>query len=205
MTRDKKQLKKMKKRIHKFNSYEFSTVEYVKKYYVENGVAVIKLDIPKVEDFFEPYSMEQPFLNSKVAEYIRTVDYYIPAYYPIEIRIVNHNFTEKEQELIRDTMIQYFGLVVGDKISDLNFNTMKSLVLLLVGIVVLGGFLILSYHEKNNLFLEIMSITGWFAIWEFVNAIWFERGHLHVDRMNAGQLATSTITFQEKGTKNKEN
>lgn len=185
----------MKKKIKKFSTYEFSTIDYVKRNYIENGVAVIKLSNVTWEDFIDPYSVKQPLLKQDMADYIKRVTYNIPTSYAVEIQIEDRGYSEEEKRQIRKLIIDYFGLEVGDKIVDLNFNTVKALILLLVGIFFLGLFLLFSYYEQNNIIIEVMSITGWFAIWEFVNAIWFERSKLQLGRMNAGQLATANITF----------
>ncbi len=188
----------MKKKIKKFSTYEFSTIDYVKRHYIENGVAVIKLSNVRWEDFIDPHSEKQPLLKQEMADYIKRVSYHIPTSYTVEIQIEDIGYSEEEKRQIKKLIVDHFGLEVGDKIVDLNLNMIKSFILLLVGIFFLGVFLFLSYYEQSNIVVEVMSIAGWFAIWEFVDMIWFERSKLHIGRMNAGQLATANITFVSK-------
>lgn len=196
--KDRKRKQKMKNRIKKFSTYEFSTLNYVKQHYVEKEVAVIKLGKLPFSSWIDPYSEKQPVLNEEVADYIKRITYNIPTFYQVEIRIEGNHYSSEEERLICDLIKNYFGLQVGDKMTDLNVNTIKAMILLLAGILFLGCFLILSYNGRGNLLLEIMSITGWFAIWEFVNTVWLERGKIQIERMNAGQLATSRVIFSKE-------
>lgn len=188
---------KMKKRIKQYSNYEFSVKEYIDKKYKKGDEYVIQLDIKTFEDFIEPYSESQPILKKEIGEYIERVSYDIPAYVSISIQLVDY-FTEEEKKKIEAMINSYFGLQVGDKIIDLERNSQKAIILFVVGIMILWIFLILSYQKMDSVILEIMSITGSFAIWEFVNTIWLERGSLHIGKMNSGQLATAKIEFLKK-------
>lgn len=189
-----------KKRIQKYNHYEFSTQHYVEEKYKEKGTCVIQLDLPDFNSFIEPYSIHQPILKKELGEYIERVCYDIPTYYPISIQLYDY-YTEKEKETIKSLIRSYFGLKVGDIAIDLKNNSIKSLILFLTGILILIFCVFFSYEKVNSVFLEIMSIAGWFAIWEFVDAIWLNRSKMQMEKTNAGQLASAQIKFipKEKG------
>jgi len=198
MNQDKMKKQELKKRLEKFSTYEFSTHEYVKAKYIKDGVAVIKLNCNELNDFIDSNSTLQPVLNMEVASYIERIAYDIPAFYPVEIEVIDNGYEDEEKKLINDLIISHFGLKVGDKIYDLNYITVKSILLLLVGLAALTSFFVLSYFDLSALFSDVVTIMGWFAIWEFIDRFWLEREKIQTERMNAGQLATAKIKFIDK-------
>ena len=98
-----------KKRIQKYNHYEFSTRHYVEEKYKKKGTCVIQLDLPDFNSFIEPYSIQQPILKKELGEYIERVCYDIPTYYPISIQLYDY-YTEEEKEKIKSFFFLHLQL-----------------------------------------------------------------------------------------------
>lgn len=187
--------KALKKKMKQYLDYEFSLEKYTEEKYLKENSYVIYLDIKTLSDFIEPYSKLEPVLKKEIGEYIERISYDFKTYIPVTIEIKDY-FTVEEKEQIKKLIRDYFGLKAGDIVYRMNTNMLKSISLLLVGILFLILYTIFSYQAIDFILKEILSITGSFAIWEFVNSLLMERSSMHLEKLNLGQLLTAEIIFQ---------
>lgn len=188
--------KEKKKNIKKFQRVNFDFAKYVKDFYLEDGKAYISVKVDSLDEIVSDYSIERyEWLNSDFASYVEENTYYIPVHYPIVIDIYGCNFTSSEQEMITKVIKDYFGLKLGDKLLELRQNRKKAIALLFFGIFTLLVSLLLSTFDGDSMIFQITVIMSWFAIWEFVSYIWFEREQMKRDKLEAGQLALMSVKF----------
>ena len=154
--------KKSIKNLKKFKKAKFNYAKFVKKYYIEKGEAYISAKVNSIDDIISKYSTKDyEWINPEFASYIEESAYYIPLEESITIEICGGNFSEKEKDMIKRVIKDYFGLKLGDKFLDLDINKHKSFILFLFGIISLGVFAILSNFSiitaVNELFLLLFS------------------------------------------------
>ncbi|MGE5456640.1 MAG: hypothetical protein ACM3O4_06040 [Ignavibacteriales bacterium] len=194
-----KNKKENKKHIKKFQKARFDFAKYVREFYVENGKAYISVKVDSINDIISEYSIKgSEWLNRDFVVYVEENTYYIPVIYPIVIDIYGCNFTEEQQKMITEVIRDYFGLKLGDKILELKQNRKKAVMLLLFGITTLVISLLLSSFDDTSMLFQVIVIVSWFAIWEFVSYVWFEREQMNRDKLEAGQLASMEVKFNNK-------
>jgi hypothetical protein len=191
--------KERRKQIKKFQKARFDFAKYVREFYVENGKAYISVKVDSIHDIISEYSIKgSEWLNRDFVVYVEENTYYIPVIYPIIIDIYGCNFTEEQQKMITEVIKDYFGLKLGDKILELKQNRKKAMMLLLFGITTLIISLLLSSFDDTSMLFQVIVIVSWFAIWEFVSYVWFEREQMNRDKLEAGQLASMEVKFNNK-------
>lgn len=194
-----KNKKERKTQIKQFQKANFDFAKYVKEFYVEDGKAYISVKIDSIDEIISDYSIEgYEWLNSDFAAYVEENTYYIPVHYPIVIDIYGCNFTDQEQKMITEVIRDYFGLKLGDKILELKQNRKKAMMLLLFGVFTFATSFLLSSINQISMLFEILVIITWFAIWEFISYVWFEREQMKKDKVEAGQLASMEVKFNSK-------
>ena len=194
----KRKSSRAKRNLKKFKSAKFNYARFVKDYYIENGNAYISAKVTCIDDIVSRYSLEDyEWINSEFAEYIENSAYYIPVEESVIIEICGHKFSEKEKEIIKRVIKDYFGLKLGDKIIDLDINRNKSNRLLLLGILSVGLVFLASRLTNSEYLLELPLIMMWFFIWEYGDLAWLDRWDLDTLRLEAGQLANAKIIFNE--------
>lgn len=193
-----KKTSKMKKSINLFKKAEFDSAKYVKDFYLDYGKAYISAKVKSINEIVSSFSIKDyEWINPDFAQYIELNAHYIPDVYRIVLEICG-KFTDEEKDIITETIKDYAGLRLGDAQKKLKANTFKSLGLLIFGIVSSIIFILLSSFNIADSIVEIISIIAWFAIWEFFGLVVFDRAELKEEKINAAQLATCQIIFNEE-------
>lgn len=92
-------------------------------------------------------------------------------------------------------MHDHYNLQVYDKLDDIRRNRALGIFLLVFGALALALYFVMTLAIKQEVFLEIMSIVGTFAVWEAVDC-WLIQGHERkVDLNNALQMALAKVKF----------
>lgn len=191
--------KKSIKNLKKFKKAKFNYAKFVKKYYIEKGEAYISAKVNSIDDIISKYSTKDyEWINPEFASYIEESAYYIPLEESITIEICGGNFSEKEKDMIKRVIKDYFGLKLGDKFLDLDINKHKSFILFLFGIISLGVFAILSNFSIITAVNELFLLLFWFFLWEYADLGWLARGNLRLEQIEAGQLSTAKIVFLDE-------
>lgn len=193
-----KKTSKMKKSENLFRKAEFDSAKYVKDVYLDYGKAYISAKVKSIDEIISKYSIKDyEWINPEFADYIEQNAYYIPEVYRVVIEI-NGKFTEEEQAVIEETIKDYTGLKLGDAQKKVKANTIKSLGLLIFGLISAIFFVIASHFNISDSMFDMISLLVWFALWEFMGLVVFDRAELNRERMNAAQLATCQIIFNEE-------
>lgn len=66
-----------------------------------------------------------------------------------------------------------------------------------VGVVFLGLYLLLALNRDDTLFLEILSVIGSFSLWEAANCFLVERRDINREMMETAQFLTMEIQMAE--------
>ena len=187
----------IKEKIKRYSNYRFDAKSYLLHHYVKDEKAVIPIHVTSIDDLFCSYSKNKVELNPELVSYIEDVTYYIPYEYSIEFELDGTLFSDDEKAMITASLKDYFGMLAYDKKVELKYNTKKAITLFTTGIIVLCISFLMSGGYGIGFLKEVLSIIGTFAIWEFVDTIWFDRSSKKIDVLNAGQVAVATIDFVE--------
>ncbi|MCR4707440.1 MAG: hypothetical protein K5746_05770 [Clostridiales bacterium] len=77
------------------------------------------------------------------------------------------------------------------------FNSLKMLYMVLIGVAFILLYLLLAYNQDDNLFLEILSVIGSFAMWEAANCFFLERMEIKKKLYDTAQLLTAEVAFED--------
>ena len=187
----------LKEKLNRYKKMDFDIDSYLLNNYIVGSKAIIPINISSKDEMFLLYDLENKIINPDIISYIESIVYYIPYEYSITLNITGVTFTDSEKAEIVKSLTNQFGLVVHDKKAELYFNDKKGVLLFIFGFVVLYFSFFLQKTIDSRFTSEIISIVGTFSIWEFVDTIWFDRNHYKVDVLNAGQVASANITFNE--------
>ena len=194
----KRKSSRAKRNLKKFKSAKFNYARFVKDYYIENNNAYISAKVDSIDDIISKYSLEDyEWINSEFAKYLTNSAYYIPVEESVIIEICGCKFTEKEKEKITRVIKTYFGLKLGDKIIDLDINFRKANRLLILGVLSLGLVFFISKLTNLEYIIELPLIMLWFFIWEYGDLAWLDRWDISMEKLEAGQLASAKIIFNE--------
>jgi len=188
----------LKRQLQKYRKADFDVKQYLMKYYIEENRAIIPIKISKKEELFSSFDPNQIVISPEIISYIEEIVYYIPYQYNIVLNFVGVEFEESEKEQIVEALSSRFGLVKHDKKVDLDYNDKKAIILFVIGFVILYLSYFLLKDDSQRFIYDVVTIVGTFAIWEFVDTVWFDRTSLKVANLNAGQLAIAKVTFEEK-------
>lgn len=128
----------------------------------------IKLRIHEESDMFSPLDPDQRILSDEVISYLNIwYDVMYRKYRTKKGNYAIHIFSDTPvnethvKDAIRDHCLHEKGII--QYLSKLETHKMQSLGIL--GILILSAWYVLS-HYMDGVFLEILTIMGWVAIWE---------------------------------------
>jgi len=167
------------------------------KYIDEEGFANIHIYVDSI-DLYNPLSNpNNPDLSEEIFEYIEKESYFIPVDYPL--RVIIHSSMDLDNAKIEEKLKEYYWKQLADKDDDLKKNSVVSIILFAIGLVLLSAFFILqSIPEVTDLFNEVFSIIGSFAIWESADCFLLNRSRLRIEYLNTAQLALLKLQINDQ-------
>lgn len=189
--------KKARSNLKKFSNKNIDYAQYVSDFYLENGLAFISSKPQNFHSIISSYSVNgYEWLNEDFAKYIESNAYYIPTEYPIVLEICGV-YSQKEKEVIDETIHDYYSLKLGDKQIDLlnNIKTIKSTIIISI-IGLLFMFIVKKFSSDWSLY-ETVSTFYCIFVWRIADLV-FERIELKQQKTDAAQLASIKIKFSER-------
>ena len=172
---------------------KFSEKNYIEKNYMKRGKAIIPVKLEKISDLYMEHDYKQMELADSVCDYIEEIAYMIPINTDIVLEIHCPRVDEEEQSKIKKSIKNNYGIEIDDVDYDLSVNNMKSVVMLIVGLIIL---LINVLTEDLSRFLGyFISVAWWVAIWDLLEIQFGENTEARWKRLNYQQLYDATITF----------
>ena len=141
----------------------------------------IKLKIHEESDLFSPLDPDQIHLSDEVISYLNRN--YILMYKNKKSKYAIHIFSDTPvnenhiKEAIREHCLQEKETVRFRS----RIETFKELSLGILGLLILSLWFVLS-HSREGVFLEVLTIIGWVAIWEATGGALLKRPELHHKR-----------------------
>ena len=192
------------KKIIKFNKTKFNYNKFVRDFYLEKNTAYVSVNIDNYNDVISKYSISNyEWLNPEFADYVEETAYYIPIQYDIALDINGH-FTKEQEEIIKKTIKEYFGVKLGDAQNDLDTNKLLNILLFVVAVLFLIIFFVVTFYIPSFKFLEPISIISWFIMWELLDNNFIKRQQLRAKKIDLAQLVNMEIKFNEYVTRKRE-
>lgn len=163
------------------------------------GTAVIDVNLAGGVELYNPLSSRgKRDLSSEIYDYIDAQTNVIPAEVPLRIRF-HGNFSEKEQQEIKQMMHRHYVMRSFDIAWDLLANLRKMLLLTIFGAIVLAVSLYLAITGNHTFLAEILSVVASFSLWETADGFLLERPRLRREDRNNEQNLTEEIVFVSVG------
>lgn len=183
--------------INRFRRARFNYVGFVNSRYMLGGEAHILVKVNSLDEVLSPYSApESPWLNDDFLAYVSNCANHIPVEEAIVLEFRGYNFSTTERELITNLIHAHFGFELAERELELRLNLRRSFALLVFFTISSIIFFVMAI-KTEWVFAEIPAVALWFALWEFFNTFWLERSDLKLTKLEAGQLTSMKIVFDE--------
>lgn len=190
--------KRLRRNLQKFSQKTINYAKYMREIYIENGLAFISCKVNNINDIVDRYSVDgYEWLDESFARYIESNAAYIPTEYPIVLEIIGGHFSAEQKNTIEETILDYYGLALGDKQIELYRNLRRIILIALISVLVAGVAWFLDAFSYNTIFQESIMILVWFFVEDLVELI-IERVDLREEKTDAAQLASVAIRFSDK-------
>lgn len=188
--------RELKEKLKKYEKLTPSINKFIEdEHLVENSEAVIYIKVEDDVQWYNPFSCgKQLILNQDIIDYIDIKAYNIPAKYPLRLCFIG-NFQEEDKKKIKELVHEQYFLKLQDKKIDLHRNLIKIVALFILGATFLLIWFGLESYEVGQLFSEIISIIGTFALWEVADFYLLERTEIKLEYAYAGHVATADVDF----------
>ena len=189
--------RRLKKNLKSFSKKEVDVAKYVRDFYVDNGLAYISCNVDDYYDVIDDYSVDgYEWLNEGFVRFLESNAMYVPTEYPIVLEICGHHFNRKEKDVIIETISDYYALEQGD--IQLNIEKLARRNWVRAGLSVLGIFLMwLGNKTSISVLSEATLVFFWFAFWDLLESLIFERKDLFEEKTDAAQMANIKVIFKE--------
>ena len=172
---------------------KFSEANYIDKYYMSRGKAIIPVQLDKISDLYMKHDYKQMELSDSVCDYIEEIAYMIPINIDIILEIHCPEINEEMQTKIKKNIKNNYGMEIDDNEFDLSINNKKALFFAILGIIL---FIINVLLEKVTvIFSSFICVFWWVAIWDMVEIFLVDNQEIKWKRLNNQQLYDSTIRF----------
>jgi hypothetical protein len=150
--------------------------------------ATIELYIPDGQQVFNPLTEgRQKSLDALIYDTIVHKASFIPSFIPVAIRLRGNCNLDQIQDCLQE---ECYLELKKRKIAMLS-NTWRSICLFVFGAVVLCIWILLQKYNLLEIYSQIISIVGTFALWEAADSFILIRKDLRREYMKAGQIASA--------------
>ena len=174
---------------------KFSEDQYIEKYYMQNGKAVIPLQLDKPSDLYMEHDYKQMQLSDSVCKYIEEIAYMVPVNIDVVIEVHCNRIDEETQERIKRAIRNNFGMEIDDIEYDIKLQNNKSFLLLIIGVLILTANILLDPYI-SSIASNFLSVVWWVAIWDMIEYQTLDKADYKWERLNYQQLYDAEITFK---------
>ncbi len=172
---------------------KFSEKNYVEKYYMENGKAVIPVELDRIEDLYMTHDYKKMQLSDSVCAYVEEIAYMVQVNTDIVLEIHCSEIDEEWQTKVRKNIKNNYGMEIDECDFAINTNNRRSNIFLLVGMLLI--VINILVEDIGKFLPNFISVFWWVAIWDMIEMQVFENRDLKLKRLNYQQLYDSKITF----------
>lgn len=175
---------------------KFSENQYVENVYLKEDKAVIPVKLEKISDLYMEHDYKQMELSDSVCKYIEEIAYMIPINTDIELEIHCPKVDIETQLRMKRAIKNNYGIEIDDVEYDMGLQNIRSLILLIVGVILLTiNILADKYLNLNSIVSNFLCVVWWVAIWDTIEIQMLDKSENKWKRLNYQQLYDSNITF----------
>ena len=138
----------------------------------------IRLKIHEESDMFSPYDPDQELLSEDISDYL--VRYYENKHRRNREDFVIHVFSDTpvNEERVKRAIRDHFEQEKSNNKHEMLLETFKEILLAGLGLILLSIWFFLS-STRESVWMEMLSIMGWVAIWEATSIAIMRRPELY--------------------------
>lgn len=165
----------------------------------DDGRSLIEINVSDDSGFLSPYSVNSlPLISSETADFLNHSIRHVKADSQLNITFVGSEISQEERPVYERAVHNYYRQEFLEKTREVRKNTLQSMIMLIMGIVVFAVAILLSKSEMKPLFLNILDVVAWVFVWESVDLFFFRRPQLRKEQLRGLKILTAKIEFAEK-------
>lgn len=195
------EIKRSKRRRNR--KIKFSEDEYIEKYYMKNGKAVIPVELEKPNDLYMEHDYLKRELSDSVCKYIEEIAYMIPINTDIIIEVHCPKVSEEMQKKMESSIKNNYGIEIDDVDYELMIQNRRAFILFIIGVILLSLNIIVDRYI-DPILSNFLCVVWWVAIWDMLEIIIIDKSDNKWQRLNYQQLyeAKTVFVFEEDNENN---
>lgn len=191
------EIKRSKKRRNR--KIKFSEDEYIEKYYIKDGKAVIPVELEKPNDLYMEHDYLKRELSDSVCKYIEEIAYMIPINTDIIIEIHCPKVSEEMQKKMENSIKNNYGIEIDDADYEMMIQNRRAFILFIIGVILLSLNIIVDRYI-DPILSNFLCVVWWVAIWDMLEIITIDKSDNKWQRLNYQQLyeAKTVFVFEEE-------
>lgn len=176
---------------------KFDAERYIDKNYVEDEDAIISINVPHLNSFYNEFDADKLALSDDIIDFIDSRVKNIPHKYNIVLEFIVSSIRKQDKKNVISIVKAHYGLASSSRDQNIKTSNLKALVLSLVGIICL--LISFSLSDYDTLIREVFYISGWVCAWETFNALLIDRASVRNNKRNLDRLYNAKIIFTQRG------
>ena len=183
---------------------KFSEKNYIQKYYMNKGKAVIPVELNSLDELYMKHDYKKMELANSVCEYIEEIAFMVPVNTDIVIEMHMPEIDEETQAKVKKDIKNNYGMEIDENDTDISTLNRRALTFTIMGIILLIVYILIEEHTK--IISNFISVVWWVAIWDMIEILLLDKNEIKLKRLNNQQLYDSQIVFEfdDKNDKKKE-
>ena len=155
----------------------------------------IKLKIHEEADMFTPFDPERKLLSEDVAAYLvrNYENVHRRAFESLAVHV--YSDTPVNEERVKHAIRDHCEQRMKNIDHALKLETLKEISLAVLGLMLLSLWFLLS-RTYDNIWMEVLSIMGWVALWEATSILVMRRPELHLLKKTYKKAYNAEITVE---------
>lgn len=174
---------------------KFSENKYVERYYLQEGKAVIPVELKEVSDLYMEHDYKKLELADSVCNYIEEIAYMIPVNTDIVLEIHCPKVDKFTQDRMRKSIHNNYGIEIDDVDYDIMLENRRSMILLVFGILLIIMNILTDRYINSSILSNFLCVVWWVAIWDMIEIQTMDKTENKWKRLNFQQLYDAEITF----------
>lgn len=191
------EIKRSKRRRNR--KIKFSEDEYIEKYYMKDGKAVIPVELEKPNDLYMEHDYLKRELSDSVCKYIEEIAYMIPINTDIIIEVHCPKVSEEMQKKMENSIKNNYGIEIDDVDYEIMIQNRRAFILFIIGVILLSLNIVVDRYI-DPILSNFLCVVWWVAIWDMLEIITIDKSDNKWQRLNYQQLyeAKTVFVFEEE-------
>ncbi len=164
----------------------------------DEGLCLVKIKVTDDSNFLSPFSdNDDPVISEETAGFLVHSVKHLKTANKLHIVFSGNEITEDEQPVYKKAIENYFHKELVENRRDIHSNTVRSVILSLLGVLLFSIAIIMETLGVKHLWLNVMDVVAWVFVWEAVDLFFLERTGLRIKQLINLKMLTAKITFND--------